>query len=81
MKYFIKFIFPKFLFRSVMGWDDLLMMAASAAISAGANSAANGGGSSSGTTFGNVPAMEGQQQDPFAWVNEVLRQRKTPSDI
>ncbi len=67
-----------FLPLGVMGWDDLLYLAASAALSAGAQKAAAGSMDSSATSPGNVPALETQQQDPFAWVNEVLARRKTP---
>jgi hypothetical protein len=72
-KFFLRLIFPRFLALSVMGWDDLLMMAASAAMTAGAQSATRPNVSS--TEFGNTPNMETNQQDPFEWVNQILAQR------
>jgi hypothetical protein len=62
---------------SIMGWDDLLVAAVGAMVSAGANKAVSGNTEFNGTTFGNVPQMETQQGDPFAWVNDILRQQNS----
>jgi hypothetical protein len=73
-----RLIFPRFLLLSVFGWDDLLMMAASTAMQAGAAKATQP--SMNSTQFGATPEMSAQQEDPFAWVNQILQQREARAE-
>jgi hypothetical protein len=74
VKFFYKLILPKWVLGlSVMGWDDLLVMAIGSAMTAGAQAATRPDVNS--TQYGDVPSNAGGQEDPFAWVNSILQQR------
>jgi hypothetical protein len=73
--FLLSLLFPRWVLGlSVFGWDDLLMMAASTALTTGAQAATRPNMSS--TQYGNTPSADSSQEDPFAWVNEILMQRE-----